>query len=422
MLRLALIFSSLIQAPSAWSQVVDSSLDALVEEAIAANPSIDALRSKEVSLRSRAAVSGAWPDPMIAIEYSNAPVSTFGLSDHPMAGLQFKVQQMFRPVGWSRANREVGGSKADASAHMRAESELGLALGVRRAWWTLTRSRLFRVVTEEHLALTEELLGAARIRYETGALGQHAVLRLEVLRDRLTDELGEFDRQDAELTAALTAALATSPGRVFETPTSAAPIAPPESRDWAPIAEAHRPALARYRSEQAAAEQAARVARLDGLPDPSVWAGYRVRTIQTEMDPGTDLMSFGIGVPLPSGSGRRAKGHRAAALEEASGAESMYDATLDQVVGDMAVIHARWTRAWSKTHTFDERLIPGARTTLDTTRSEFSVGRADFASLFEAEVVLLDLERTRIAAAIETHLQHAEATAVLGTDPAGDSE
>ena len=49
--------------------------------------------------------------------------------------------------------------------------------------------------------------------------------------------------------------------------------------------------------------------------------------------------------------------------------------------------------------------------------SDFSVGRADFASLFEAEVSLLSLERALILAATETWIQHAAALAALGTSP-----
>ncbi|MCB9686002.1 MAG: TolC family protein [Alphaproteobacteria bacterium] len=391
----------------------------LVTEALAASPSLLSMRHREAALHERASVAGAWPDPMLAIEYSNAPVTSFGLSDHPMAGLQLKVTQTLRPPGWSVASRGVLDHKAEASAQAVAESELGLARMVRQAWWMLVRARLLRGVTDEHLARTDELLAAARIRYETGAIGQHAVLRLEVLRDRLQDELGEFDRLDAELSAALVEALADDGGRTFETPASVTPVAPPSDTDWLALAEAHRPLLAKLSAEQSAAEEAARAARLEALPDPSVWAGYRIRTVQTEMDPGTDLVSLGVGLPIPTGSGRRASGARAAALEEASAASSMRESALDGVTADMAAVLARWTRAWDKAGTYDNTLIPGARATLETTRSDFAVGRADFASLFEAEVALLDLERARIVAAVDTHIQQAEATAVLGTLPPG---
>lgn len=397
----------------------ESGPEPLVAQALASSPSVQSMRHREQALHERAAVAGAWPDPMLAIEYSNAPTSTLGLSDHPMAGLQLKVSQTLRPPGWSQSSRSVLDHKAEASAQAVAESELGLARMVRRSWWMLVRARVLRAVTEEHLARTEELLEAARIRYETGAVGQHAVLRLEVLRDRLGDELGEFDRLDAELTAALEEALAAEDSRAFETPTTVLPVAPPDEADWIALAEEHRPLIAKLLAEQSAAEEAARTARLEALPDPSVWAGYRVRTVQTDTDPGTDLVSVGVGLPIPTGSGRRSGGARAAALEEASAARAMREAALDAIAADIATVQARWSRAWHKAATYDEALIPRARAALETTRSDFAVGRADFASLFEAEVALLDLERARVVAAVDTHIQRAEAAAVLGTQALG---
>jgi len=415
------VLLALLTPIGAWAQSDENGPEALVAEAYGANPSLRAMEHREQALRERARVAGAWPDPMLAVEYSNAPVTTFGLSDHPMSGLQLKLTQMLRPPGWSRASRDVLDFKSEASAQVVAEAGLGLSLMVRSAWWLLVRTRLLRQVTESHLARTEELLAVARIRYEVGAVGQHAVLRLKVQRGHLADELGDFDRLDMELTAALTGALAAEAGRAFQTPPTIKAIAPPNQTDWLAVAEAHRPVLARYRAEEASAEQAARAARLEGLPDPSVWAGYRVRTIQTDLDPGTDMVSVGIGVPIPTGSGRRAHGARGAALEEAGAAGFMVEHTLDAIAADMAAIEARWSRAWEKAGTYDATLIPAARATLVTTQSDFAVGRADFASLFEAEVALLDLERTQIVAAVETHIQRAEATAVLGTTPPGGS-
>ncbi|MCB9796485.1 MAG: TolC family protein [Alphaproteobacteria bacterium] len=395
--------------------------DALVAEALHANPSLQAMHHQELALRARADVAGAWPDPMLTVEYSNVPVSSFKLSDHPMAGLQLKAQQTLRPPGWSQASRDVLNQRAEASAQAVAEAELGLSLMVRRTWWMLTRTRALREVTARHLARAEELLDAARARYETGAVGQHAVLRLEVLRDRLTDELGEFTAADAALTAGLAAALSAEPRRHFETPSAIDPIAPPSAADWLALAEAHRPAFAQLLAEEQAAEGAARVARLDALPDPSLWVGYRVRTAQGATDPGTDLVALGVGLPIPVGSARTAGGTQASALEEASAARARRAALSDAVESEMATIQARWQRAWDKVGAYDRSLIPGASATLEATQNDFAVGRADFASLFEAEVALLDLERARIVAAVDTHLQQAEAIAVLGVTPPGAS-
>lgn len=417
--RVLLIIGSAIALTASASEPTPS---ALADEAVAQNPHIDALIAREAALRESASVAGAWPDPMLSVEYSNVPVQTWSLSGHPMAGVQVRAQQTLRPPGWSGARRSVAARTADSARWDVAEAELQLRAAVEQAWWRLVQTRMLRSVTVDHVARTEELLEAARARYETGTVGQHAVLRLTVLRDRLTDDVRDFDRTERELEAALSAALGRRAGDHFDTPVAVDPLPPPEDRDWPALAESHRPAVARADSDRERAEAAIRLAGLDALPDPSVWAGYRVRTVETPSDAGADLVAVGIGLPIPSGSLRRSNGERRSALQRAAAARATRQSVLDGVSADMQATLARWGRASSKVDAYEETLIPGARATLATTQAEFAVGRADFASLFEAEVALLDLERARIVAAVDTHLQRAVATALLGVSPTGGSE
>ena len=94
-------------------------------------------------------------------------------------------------------------------------------------------------------------------------------------------------------------------------------------------------------------------------------------------------------------------------------------AELDAIAADGERALARWQRAEDKARTFTDVLIPAARTALETTRADFATGRADFASLFDAEIVLLDLERAVIAASTETWLQQNRARALVGVDVGG---
>jgi outer membrane protein TolC len=418
--HILMTIATLVLFPSSVFAVEDD-LTKLTAEAVASNPSLDALRARERALRARAEVAGAWSDPMVAIEYSNVPVSSLALSAHPMSGLQLRVQQTLRPPGWSRLQREVGGLRADATGYAHAEAALQLRATIEQTWWFLVRNRLLRAVTEEHLARTEELLAAVRARYETGTVGQYALLRLQVLRDRLSDELGDFERSDKELSAALSKGLGRDGTSEFVTPDEVIAVAPPSDADWTALAQQHRPQLKSIDAQRRAWHTSAELARVDGLPDITVWAGYRIRTVSTQTDPGTDLVAVGVGAPIPVASGRRSRGQRAASLDDASDAKFRYESAVDGVNADMQTTLARWSRAWEKAAVYDTKLIPGGRATLQTTQADFSVGRAEFASLFEAEVMLLDLDRARIAASIQTHSQRAHATAVLGIVPSGES-
>ncbi|MDG1482401.1 MAG: TolC family protein [Myxococcota bacterium] len=411
-------FLALLLLRPALAGDVPETSEYLVEQAITHSPSLDALQAREQALRSQVEAAGVWADPSVSLEYSNVPLVSPTLSSSMMAGVQVRAFQTLRPRGWSALAQEHAALEADAAGLAIGEATLQLTVSVQQTWWLLVRSRLLQAVTAEHIARAEELLSAARTRYETGSLGQHAVLRLEVLSAQLTDGLQDFTLTEQELLAALTVAIGERPS-LQPTPASVSPQPPPEDRDWLAIARTHRPLLERLQADTDIAEASGALARADGRPDISVWAGYRVRTAESQSDRGEDLVSVGLSVPIPVGSADRADAAVAAASQQAAAAGHTLQAAEVHIDANMETTLARWIRADDKATHYRDRLIPGAQAVLETTQADFSVGRADFASLFEAEVALLSLKRAYIIAATETRIQHAAAIATLGTSPLG---
>jgi outer membrane protein TolC len=389
---------------------------ALAEEALAANPGLEALRARSAELDALAGAAGTWSDPVVGIDYQNAPVDSFSLRDHPMSALQLRAQQTIPPWGWSRLRKEVAASRTLASEHALLEAQSQLRREVFALYWELSLSRSLEAVTREHVARTDELLEAVRARYETGKAGQNQVLRLQVLRDRLRDDLGDFVRADRVLSAALSRTLSREPGSEFATPLRLEPRPASESvSDWLALAREERPELKRLEESIRTAEKAEELARVDGRPDVTLWAGYRVRMVDSALDDGTDQMSAGVSIPIPWGSAKRSRAEQVAQAQAARGGRARLAAELDRIQSELEAIHARWTRAFEQAVEYRERLAPEARASLEASYSDYTVGRADFATLFDAEVTLLDLERTLLSAAAQTHIQAAAADATIGT-------
>jgi len=280
----------------------------LADEAVEANPNLEALRARIAELDALAGAAGTWSDPVLGIEYSNAPVDTFALDDHPMSALQLSAQQTLPPWGWSRLREEVADSRTLTSEHALAEAQVQLRREVFELYWKLSLSRMLEGVTREHVARAEDLLGAIRARYEIGQAGQHQLLRLGVLRDRLRDDLGNFVQTDRVLSAALSRTLSRERGSEFTTPAvvKPRPVGGTVS-DWLAVASENRPELKRLEESTRTAERAAKLARIDGFPDVTVWMKYRVRTVDTPTDAGADQISAGVSVPIPWGSGNRSR-------------------------------------------------------------------------------------------------------------------
>ena len=406
-------------ATSAWA--VDDPRK-LADEAVEANPGLEALRARIAELDALAGAAGTWQDPMIGIEYSNAPVDSFSLDDHPMSALQLQAQQTIPAWGSSGLREEVAASRTLTGEHALDEAKSQLRREVFELFWRLTLSRMLEGVTRKHIARSEELLEAARARYETGAAGQHQLLRLGVLRDRLRDDLGDFAREDHILSAALARALSRDAGRTFATP----PLLEPRPAggsvsDWLALAREQRPELKRIEASIRTAEKAAELARVDGRPDVTAWMKYRVRTVDTPLDDGTDQISAGFSIPIPWGSAKRSRAEQAAQQQVARGQRARLVGELDRIESELITIHARWARAFEQAVEYRENLTPDARATLESSFSDYTVDRADFATLFDAEVTLLNLERTLLSATVQTHIQAAAADATIGVSQPGET-
>ena len=389
-----------------------SGLEALVAEALSSNASIAQHQAHQQAIDAGTEGSGAWPDPVLSIEYSNVPVSSLSPSVHPMSGIQLRAQQMLKPPAWSARQHTVAAARVQAASHGVAERETAVRASVESAWWELARARQLRAVTRSHVDRSAELLQAVRTRYETGRAGQHSVLRLEVLEARLRDSLDDHIRAERGWMAQLDGLLSRDRG-TYDTPERSEAVAAPDDEAMlVELASRQRPSLARLDAEGRTSESAAVLARTEGVPDPTVWAGYRVRTV--EADGGTDLVSVGVGIPLPTGSSRRARAAEASHLAAAQSARAARQADLDGVRAALRTLVASWQRAADKASIYETQLIPAASAARETAFTDYAVDEADFSSLFDAEVSLLELERGRISAVIDTQLALARARALTG--------
>ena len=69
------------------------SMDALAEEAVQANPGVDAIQRQVAALKAKADSSQKWMDPVLGVEYSQFPVNTWSLGDSAMTGIQLTLKQ-----------------------------------------------------------------------------------------------------------------------------------------------------------------------------------------------------------------------------------------------------------------------------------------------------------------------------------------
>jgi cobalt-zinc-cadmium efflux system outer membrane protein len=386
----------------------------LADLAIASNPSMQAISDRVGALEQKVRQAGAWMDPSVSAEYSNMPLNDPVLGQHPMSGVQFMLRQTFYWPGKIAAREEEAAHRVREEQLTLAEQRVQLRASVKRAYYRLALTRQLRNVTRENVRLVSDFIDVVRAKVEAGLAAQHELLRLRVLIGRLKDDVRSFDRDEISLTAALNATLHRAIDVPIPTPAQTA-IAEPTAdvATFAQRAERERPLLKRYAAAHDTYLASARRAQREGYPDITLWAGYRIRT-QAGADPGRDFVSLGLSLPLPLSYDRRSRSERRHDEQMAAAALEDRAAALDEIRGRLGRIVADWKRSVQEARTYRQDLIPEARLSLEATFASYRVGRADFASLFQAELELLNFERTARLAETAAAQARAEAEAVVG--------
>jgi outer membrane protein TolC len=413
--RCMLLFLLLTVGRAAAQGVPVDDPEALAQLAVERQPGVEALRAKVDALGQVASVARVWTDPMVALEYSNVPVTAPWIGEHPMAGIQLRLQQAFPAPGQPKAraaaaDAAVGAAEADVAA-----LENALRGEVRGRYWDLALLRQMKGVTADHVVDLDGLIDAVSVRYRVGAADQHDLLQLQLRRDRLAETLPDLDATAEAVQAALNGALARDPRTPIGTPPASPVEALPGTPEERIAALAAHPELAVLAAHAAAERAEAERARAEALPGPTVWLGYRIRAPQDSGDPGTNLATAGVSVPLPAASSRRWAGMAAAAEARARSAEEASRARAARLEALLAAAEARHARSLARAAAYRESLEAAARAALSSTRSAYEVDRAGFADLIRAEIDLLDVQRARLQAEAEAASTRSEILTLLNT-------
>lgn len=399
-MRLALVVMVLLVAASATAE---TTVDELVASALTGHPELASIDERVDALDHAIRQTSAWPDAMVATEYSNMPILAPWPGNHPMSGIQLKLTQTVPFPTKFFARAEAATAERDAAVPMWAETRNRIESQVRTLVVRWRLARVLRGVTEQHIAAVDRLLVTVRSKYEIGRVELHDLVRLEVLRDRLDDDLTELDRQSDAIVATLNAVAQRPAGTALDLTATLDDVETIDS-DVATLlgqAKADRPMLQGIEKSAAAERARARALRNEVWPDVTAWAGYRIR-IASGADPGDNFVTAGVSVPLPWSSAFVGWEEKALALESRARSEQARKAAVElQLQGELDAALVRQRRAVERAKVYETTLIPGAKRTLEAAFSSYQVDRAGFAELFSAELDALEFERVAAHARAE---------------------
>src|SRR5437667_70407 len=344
----------------------DSSLQSLVTEALARNPTVAQRQAAVRAATLRIRPAGSPPDPML----------TVGVMDLVLPHFEFNQSDF-----------------TEADVELSQEIPWPGTLGA--------RSGVMRAAAAGQLSTT---------RYATGAAPQSDPLQAKLARDRLRSEEFALESERIASLAAVNSLRNRAPGdsvqgtSIDPAALRAGAVPQPPSDSLVALALANHPRLALRRAAVDAATHTIQVERLGARPDFTLSARYGYRPVAFGFN-FPDFFSAFVGVRLPIWAWRKQNRLADAARADSTGAAAgLRDAELQ--------LSREVTEAAARVHASQQRLallvdgvLPNARGTVESVLRSYQVGRAEFLTLLSVEDARYRAELEAVAVAADYQAQ-----------------
>ena len=382
-------------------------LAALLAEAEANNPSLEAARLEAEALNTHPRQVSALPDPALMVTYQPWPIATARGTQRT----QWRVEQQIPYPGKRALRGEIADLSADVAGFEANTFALDLLLQVKQVYYELYLiQEADRLITafQVQLRYFEE---AAATRYEVGTGTQQAILKAQLEHNRLDirrEQLAEQRRSGLAMLAGLLDRpdSASLSGEVHV----ATPVLAVDTTQLVALALEQRPEARALRQAETRAERQIDLAARNFLPDFTVSLTYfdMARADVPPTADGRDALGIGLGVKVPLWRGKLRAGLEEAHLKKqqmrtrVEALETTFRTRIEDLTSQL-------DRQRRRLELFEQVLIPQGETALEATLSSYTTGRTDFLDLLDAERTLFNLQLDRT----ETYARYLKTTALL---------
>ena len=412
-------------------------LDAFVELALTVSPVLRAAGARVQAARARVTPAGTLPDPMLGVGIINLPTSEAPAEAHastsprePMTMKMLSVSQTLPYRGKLRLLRAAAEHEVVAAEAHELAAQLAVVADVRTAYYDLAFYQHAAEVLENTQKVLVNFIEVTESRYAVGSGGQQDILRARVEAARIADDAVSIAEQRraalARLNAVLDrasdepvhnprvperiarAAVADDPARIRFTSAAlgsrAAESPLPPLQQLQERAIASNPLLRAYEAEIAAQTARVELASKAHLPDFDLSLQYGQRNDLP------DMLSFMVSVPVPLHRSRRQDPQLVEARTQLDALRAEQHAMANRLRADVAEAYSAAERARAQLALFVKAIIPQGRGALESARSAFQVGRADFLTLLDNQNTLFnyELEYFRTLSDFAKQLAHLE--------------
>ena len=399
----------------AREEIPGASTQGLLALAKASNPDYASMRYEAQAAAERVTPAGALPDPRLRTELMD--ITRMGAQNPSIlpGNVGSTRYTLMQDVPWfgkrdlKQKIAEFEVRSADGKA-LTTWSELAAKIKTTQAQRYYLRDN--EKLTQEILALMQQLEKISQARYAGGLAVQQDVIRAQVEQTNMRNELvalqGERRQADVRMNTLL-ARPATAPLAAAVEPR---PVAASAQLDYEKLAQRVRSRNPQLFTEEAriqAAEKNRELAYKNRYPDFTF--GIAPNQYQGAIKQ-WDLM-VEINIPLQQAS-RRAQEREAEAM--LSAAQSRKAALANQVLSELAENLAAIDAAQRSAVLASSSLQPQAELSFNSALTGYENGKVDFSALLDAKRQIRQAKQTQIKAQLDAQMRLAEIEKLIGED------
>jgi len=365
-------------------------LQALIAEALKANPEVRQMRSLHTASKEAVRSAGALDDPDFAVVLKDLPVDTWSFNKEDMTQKMLELSQKIPFPGKRRLRSEVAASQADSDSYAYQDKANEVRAKVVTVYWTLSLAYTGYGLTQKNKQFWEQVVRVAETRYGVGQGQQADVIQAQVELGNYLDRLLQWTQRQESARADLNALRSQPPQTAVAQPAPLKPRPFTLNLEELLARAGTRPQLQALKALIAKQEKAVDLAKKDYFPDFTLGVAYGFRE---NLGPPLnvkqpDMFSSKVMVNLPIWHGSKIKPRIREEQAKQEAAKDAHLSALNQLSAAIKDRHAKLQRLSRQISLFDQGIVPQARQAATASLASYQVGTVDFAQLYQSQIAV----------------------------------
>lgn len=385
-------------------------LDEIERMALLRNPEIAVAARRVVMAEASVPAAGTLDDPQAMYRGWGVPLSQPW--DYNQAQNMLMVTQALPGPGKRSLRTSVANSDINEAKDELAAVRLRVRVEVRKSFYDLLEAQDELRIHDEHVAIAQQAIAAARIRYTVGQVPQQDLLKAQLELTRLAEHMIRFDRDAEVARARLNTLVGRDPSTRLRVEGDYGVTAslPPEA-SLEQLALQVRPDLLEAETAAAKSRQQQSLAKKAYVPDFAVSAGYMLMPPTQNMR--NTYMVEGS-MTLPWLDHRKHEAEIATATATVTEQDAELAALRTEAFGQIRESLAEAEAAQRFAALYQNSLRPQAEATLHAAVIAYENNQTDFLNLLDSQMQVIDIDLAWLEALADFNKRMADLELAVG--------